>query len=139
MKIQFEILYGLAFVAIFALFAFKTKRTDPRYNGFRLASKGGLIFFLGWLTLAIFENYERYNFLQFGGYALIFVGFAVGLVGFKKHANTVFNPKLFDAKREVDPGYDVPYKLCPNCKKIEIRMYYKKMKCPNCGSFIREK
>jgi hypothetical protein len=59
MKVPVEILYGAAFVAIFAYFAFRAKRTDPRFYGFRLASIGGMVFFIGWLMLAIADNYEK--------------------------------------------------------------------------------
>ncbi|WP_157471884.1 hypothetical protein [Desulfuromonas sp. DDH964] len=99
-----EILYGSAFVAIFAYFAFRAKRTDPRFYGFRLASKGGMVFFIGWLVLAIADNYESLKLIRTGGYVLVVVGFSTMFIGFVKHAKIVFNPGQFDAKREVDPG-----------------------------------
>ena len=137
MKVPMEILYGAAFVAIFAYFAFRAKRTDPRYYGFRLAGKGGMIFFIGWLVLAIADNYESLKLIRTGGYVLAVVGFATMFIGFVKHAKIVFYPGQFDAKREVDPGYDLPYKLCPHCKQIQVRMYHNKMKCPKCGGTIK--
>jgi hypothetical protein len=137
MKVPMEILYGAAFVAIFAYFAFRAKRTDPRFYGFRLASKGGMVFFIGWLVLAIADNYEKLKLIRTGGYVLAVVGFATMFIGFLKHAKIVFNPGQFDAKREVDPGYDLPYKLCPHCKQIQVRMYHNKMKCQKCGRTIK--
>jgi hypothetical protein len=131
------LLYGSAFVALSGYLGFRAKRTDPRFAGFRMACKGGVFFFFGWTILATTCNREHLQQLQVIGYIFIMVGFPISFYGFIKHARLMFGSGRFDARREVDPGYDLLYKLCPNCKKIEIRMYRRKMKCPQCGAAIK--
>ena len=135
MKTLMEIFYGAAFVAASAYFAFKG--SDPRFNGFRLGSKGGAVFFIGWLVIAVVDDFWKLNVIRSFGFVIAVVGFAIMIIGFVKHAKIVLYPGEFDARREIDPGYDIPYQLCPSCKQIEIRMYHKKMKCPQCGAAIK--
>jgi len=47
-----------------------------------------------------------------------------------KHYKTMFSP--IDPKREVDPGYDFDYLLCPHCQKVNIRVESSTIKCPVC-------
>ena len=126
-------LYFIALLAIAFFIIRKTPKWDPRWVGSRLQARGLAIFFggiiLGYLACD-FGKGPTYSALKIIGNLACVAGFITMLFGFGKHAKVVFGP--IDPKREVDPGYDLEYILCPHCKKAKMRKETKVVKCPIC-------
>lgn len=132
------ILFGIGFVAVLSLLVIKANKRDLRFAGYRLGAKGILVFAIGFLIGVVgssIENSSVSKSIQLIGNTVAIIGFAIAIVGNVKHVKSMFGP--FDARRAVDPNYDVSYTKCPHCHKVEVRVTGRKAKCPICGGVIR--
>ena len=127
------LLAGIA-VAVIA----KGPKHDPRFDGFIYSLKALLVFLSGCFLIAISSDLgssHAKSILQALGAGTAAVGFIGLLIGGKKHVKAMLGP--IDAKRMVDPDYDVPYTECPHCHKVKVRVSGRKAKCPKCDGVIR--
>jgi hypothetical protein len=132
------ILFGIGFIALLATIVVRSNKRDPRFAGSRLMTKGLLVFGIGWLMLVVgasIGTHSAATILRYAGYLAAIIGFCMAVAGEVRHVKLMFGP--IDAKRMVDPGYDIPYTDCPHCHEIEVRVYGRKAKCPKCGGVIR--
>jgi hypothetical protein len=116
------------------------KNKDPRSSGLRLSFVGGIIFFVGWLvpfTSGMLNAGAVPSIIRTIFTTIAILGFFIAIVGMGKHYKTFFGP--IDPKREVDPGYDFEYLLCPHCKKAKMRIEASVVKCPVCKKKTRTK
>ena len=134
------IFFGLILVAVLATIVIKSDIRNPRMAGNRLMNKGLLVFAVGWLVIVIgssgasdiLEVFHRI------GIVVSIIGFAIAAIGWIKHVIMVLKPlNSAEIKLMIDPGFDIPYTKCPHCQKIEVRVFGKKAKCPNCGGVIK--
>ena len=106
----------------------------PKYNGYQLFLGGILLGTVGWLIQILADyisNYFINTALTCTGIIAFLCGFGIAIFGFFRLAVKGIN--INDARREVDPGYDLNYLLCPHCHKSQIRVDAKPYKCPVCN------
>ena len=134
-----EAYFGIILLAgIAVLLIVKGPKHDPRFVGFMYSVKALLIFLGGCFLIAISSDLGSShikNILHVIGVGTAVAGFVGALIGGQKHIKAMLGP--IDAKRMVDPGYDIPYTRCPHCDQVEVRLYGRKAKCPICGGTIR--
>jgi len=104
----------------------------------RTSLKGIALFIGSGLTLALIAEFSGGAPPKLLTWILLptaLFGFGVAVTGMFKHYKGMFGP--IDPKREVDPGYDFDYLLCPHCKKTKIRVESSTVKCPICKKKTR--
>lgn len=131
--------FGIILLAgIAALLIAKGPKHDPRFVGFMYSVKALLIFLGGCFLIAISSDLGSShikNILHVIGAGTAIAGFVGALIGGLKHIKAMFGP--IDARRMVEPDYDIPYTECPHCHKVKVRVSGSKAKCPKCGGTIR--
>jgi len=118
----------------------KAKNRDPRFAGLRLSSIGGIIFFIGWLVpfaVGILNAGTVPGIIKITFTPIAIFGFLIAAAGMLKHYKLFFGP--IDPKREVDPGYDFDYLVCPHCQKAKMRIDSSVVKCPVCKKKTKTK
>jgi hypothetical protein len=82
------ILFGIGFVAVLSLLVIKANKRDPRFAGYRLSTKGILVFAIGFLIGALgasIENSSVSKAIQLVGNTVAIIGFVIAVVGNFKH------------------------------------------------------
>lgn len=128
-------IYTFGLLAVAILFLPNTRKLDPRLAGPLLLSKGGVVFFLGGLVLTLLAESTKLPTLRIFGNFICVVSYVVILCGFGLMSYKSFHGR--DPKREVDPGYDLDYILCPHCQQAEMRKETSVVKCPVCKKKTR--
>ena len=127
-------IYALAVIAVATVAIKKIPKWDLRWAPMIVMAKGFLIFTCGILLLALSKDFVSAAFSQLlnaTSIACFVIGFAIVVYGFVIGTRIVFSAT--DPKREVDPGYELGYILCPHCQKVQMRKEAKVVKCPNCN------
>ena len=128
------ILSALGFIVLcsFALWAFS--KYEKRWAGIRLFFKGAIRFGVGGVFIGLGEVLGP-PLLKTFGLIVFLVGFVLCAKGMGTHWKRTF--LTTDPKAEIDPGYDLEYVLCPNCKGVKVRLDARPFKCPICKKKIK--
>ena len=128
---------SLIALAVPILLFIVTPKQDQRFRGFRIGVLGIFLCFsapLFFELASVSADIVLCKTFNIVGYSLFVAGYLIVIAGSIIHVKLMAKP--VDAKRDVDPGYDLPQVECPFCNKAFMRIDVLPCKCPICKKWI---
>jgi|GEM_PF-4119716 len=128
---------SIVFIVFGLLFLRALSKHWKRWEGVRLGAKALILVGASGLFVLIGSGYQQFGgkIIIIAGSILFLIGWLLGVIGAVKHVKVMFAP-VDNARAELDPGYNLPFVLCPHCKKASVRIDAPTFRCPVCKQKI---